>query len=450
MKTVRWSLGSNVALMFLLVPITIGLAVSACVSPTLTLSGAVAIMVLVLAFWFPEFSVWAVLAVSGFELLATALKIDVSILSTTSFAVAIVGLLGTLRPKQSKISRNTKRILAATIIITVLGTVVSQYTIGPLQAIQGVRLFVTPIFVALIASTLSAAAGARLMRLGTLIVALSAVAAIFEGLIGISGLVQRGFAYGTTVRSYEGQLRAPGLFATNYALGAFAGIMGALAITWWPTLEPGRAGNRLRVVAILASITCLITSTYRTGLLVFFLAIGIWIVTDRARSNFIRRFILIVGSVALFVYILLSGLLRTDSLGERVTLWQNLFAQHSFQILGNGFGYSGAASASRFATRRIVVDNYFINLTLQLGVVSLIIFVVLIWLSFSLIRRSTHDRIFSSGATLLATIAAFALVDYWEYTAAMSLILAAVGMSRSNFTKELSPNNRPHENHYRR
>jgi len=264
----------------------------------------------------------------------------------------------------------------------------------------------------------------------TLIVCASAIASAAEFALGPGALVRAGLDYGTSVRTYQGILRAPGLFATNYALGSFAGVAGALAIVWWRYIEP-RTGHWWRIATFVGAIACLGFSIYRTGMVVFAVAVLTWVMLDASRGKVSRRLAAVVMLALLAAVVFVKGLVSTSSLHDRLAHWATIPSQYGFPLLGHGLGFSGVASGNQAAVERVVVDNYFINIALQLGVVGIVFLIALTLITVRTLRATGPSPMMSSGAVLLSAIIAFFFVDFWEYGAAMGLVFFAVASSYS-------------------
>jgi hypothetical protein len=262
----------------------------------------------------------------------------------------------------------------------------------------------------------------------------SLAAALYQRAVGPSALMALGLEYGTTVRSYFGELRAPGIFLTNYELGAFAGVLGALAVVWWPKL--GLLGERdrwWRLAALVSSVGCLLLSIYRTGLVVLLASLGLWLIFGSGGagrlSAVLRNVSLLAGSLGLVGVVLSGGYASTDSLIARQAQWSSILTLIDWSPTGLGVGAVGAASVSRFAEDPVVVDNYVISSFLQFGWLGPLALFALACFAASHVRDAARTPVLNSFFVLFAACLAFLLVDFWEYTAAMSLAMFAAGVA---------------------
>ncbi|WP_427115761.1 hypothetical protein [Pseudarthrobacter scleromae] len=375
----------------------------------------------------PWLAIVAIVGVEAFVLPLMAAGIDRGPITLASFALGIIGAFATL----IKGVPQTRIIVWATVAVTVLllanGIMVGLMSLPFEQLLAGIRIFLTPILAGIIGLGAVDSTRYRVLRFATIVIGFSFFAALYETFIGIDGLISLGLDYGTNVRSYYGELRAPGLFATNYSLGAFAGVMGSLAFVWWPSIEIGINAAKWRIVAIVCGVGCLILSIYRTGVLVLLVSIVLWTLFGRGKGATARKSIATVSGIFVVVYFFQSGLASTASLIARQSVWSSVIENHGFAWFGNGLGFAGSSSISRFSAEEIIVDNYYLNLLLQLGVLAVLLFIPLLVVGAQLTVKSSSISGLQSGYVLVACGVAFVFVDFWEYTSAMSLALFCVG-----------------------
>ena len=383
----------------------------------------------------PFLGIAVVVMADGFALTTTMAGISGTVLQTYAFVAAAVGAASAVI-RLGDYRRRYAPIAAFVVFVILCGSLSATANIPLLQTVQGARLLLVPLLCGVIGLSVSRRQMVLLMRLSTVVVVCSAAASAVENYLGVGQLVASGLDYGTTVRSFAGSLRAPGLFVTNYGLGSFAGVFGALALTWWPQLEPGKSGRGWRLVAAGASVICLLLSIYRTGILVLATAVVLLFIFDRRQGRLLRQMVLILGGAAFFVYVETAGFTSSSSLFERFSVWGAVLAQYPLKAFGYGLGFSGSASGSRFAERQIVVDNYFMSLGLQFGLLAIVMVLVVVFIAIRSLTLSTRQPILSSASTLLAVVIAFLFVDFWEYTAATSLVVAAVAFSGQRVVAE--------------
>jgi len=392
------------------------------------LGGAVMVVAVVRRPWI---AVATVLAVEGFALAFLLAGVDTSLLHYATSALAAIGAVISLSRSRSE-SAHAAMLATVVGMVVVFGAFASWLSAMPNeQIVAALRLVLTPALCAVIGRSATTEQARAMLKLATVLVVSSALAAVVERRQGIDRLVNLGLEYGTTVRSYDGLLRAPGLFATNYSMGAFAGVVGALALAWWPAVA-GNGDRRWRQVALVASAACLILSIYRTGMLVLvFTASVLLFMADRGQKAGERRLLRLAGGSIFVAYVAYSGLLSTESTDDRFLVWSSILRNFETPLTGNGLGFSGSASVSRFAETVIVVDNYYLSLFLQLGVFSLALFLPMGWIAVRMLVRASAQPLLRAGIVVTGCLVAFAFVDFWEYTSAMSLALFAGAAARN-------------------
>ena len=320
-----------------------------------------------------------------------------------------------------------------------VGIVVGFTSLPTEQAAQGLRSLCLPFLAAITACALTVTDLRWIMRCLTPVVCASAVAAVVQHAAGKVALIEFGLNAGTTVRTYEGILRASGLSLTNYHLGSFSAVFLALAAIWWFALETSFRERAWVVAGMLGSLICLAASVYRTGFLVVLLSIVMWLLGTRAGTAGVRIFAAVSAICAVFLVKAL-GFDSTSSLDQRYTNWGRI-VDRGFRFLGEGVGSAGAGSASSFALDRLVTDNYFLHIFVQFGYVGLLLIaIVLVWTARVLIRSGAAPLL-HSGYVLVSAIAAFWFVEFWEYSSAMMLVLSASTASYSIFMAEASARN---------
>lgn len=376
----------------------------------------------------PWLAIVAVLAADGLALLLVLGHVDTAAVDSGVFLLTLTALLASRARARSPLPSVVVVLLVLVALVLTCGLLVASSAGIPFsQSLSGLRRFAVPAICGLIALSMSEREASRVLRAATVLVSASAVAALVEQSLGAGALESAGLTYGVTVRHYQEELRAPGLFATNYTLGAFAGVLGGLAVAWWPTLRT-RSDKVWSTMALLASCACLLLSIYRTGIVVLIVSVALWLLIVERRGTLGRRLLTVTAAVSAVGYVFSAGLGSTGSLLQRGQLWRDVVDRYGIPPLGHGLGFSGAASESRFSARTVVVDNYYLSLSLQYGLLAIAIIGPLVVLSVLMLRQSRQFPRLRSGAVLAACLVAFLFVDFWEYTSAMSLAMTAVAV----------------------
>ncbi len=408
--------------------------------PDLVVLGLVTAGVVIGVVLRPFLAVFAVLAVDALGLVLVLTRLDTGALNLATFGLVGLAAVSTRIRASTAFPRRALHFLVTVSLVLAVGVSVALVSaVPPNQVLAGFRLLATPLLCAVIALGMSKQQASSVLKVATILAVASAVASVVETRLGIGGLLDVGLTYGTNIRQYEGELRAPGLFTTNYALGAFAGVLGALAFVWWPVLGLSRWDRIWRWVAIAASSACLVLSIYRTGILVLLFSLALWIaISEEGRSAFGRRLLGGIAGAVAVAYVLSAGFGSAASLEDRTRVWSRVLAQYDLEILGHGLGFSGAASSSRFAIDRVTVDNYYLSLALQLGVFAAPLLFLMALSTLWMLRHARRVPILRAGIVLAACLVGFLFVDFWEYTAAMALALTSAGVAYGRYHAERS------------
>ena len=409
------------------------------VGPGWTLAAYAAIAAVVALLRYPILAVHGFLVATGIGLIPHLVGFDSGLFAWISTALLVIGTIGAVTRRKFWNSRGAVALLVASGIFIMIGALVGATTVSPEVAAQGVRLWINPILAVLIAMTCAnGRSGMRLMKTATIIVVVSTVAAAVELAVGMDRiLLLTPLEYGEQIRSTGGVFRAPGLFQRHYEFGAFAGVLGALAVLWRPVGERTRGDRAWRALAIAVSVVALVLSWYRGGFVIFLVAVALAILLERDARLIGRKILAVIAVCALFVYLVGVGFTSSESLVERTYVWSRLIQEYPVEFFGYGFGFAGAASQSRFAEVSIFTDNYFLNMLLQVGpVLAVAFFAVLFVVAARMTRRSRTVPALRVGSVIFALLASFVVVEFWEYSAATALMLAVVAAAAAAQPRE--------------
>ncbi|KAB1661084.1 hypothetical protein F8O07_03765 [Pseudoclavibacter sp. CFCC 13796] len=311
--------------------------------------------------------------------------------------------------------------VAATLII-MLGLIVGLANLPTLQVMQGLRILALPLLIGIGGFALAESDLRIVMRVLSLVIVGSAIAATIEVSRGVDYLIDAGLTYGTTVRTYEGEtLRAPGLALTNYDLGSFAGVFTALCLLWWIRNEQSKLGRVWAVFASAAGIACLFLSVYRTGLILLVVALALALIAMLYKRPALA---ILAGAGILGIYQLVGrlGFDNAESLTSRQETWGQLLEADS-GFFGSGIGAAGAASGGTASVARIVTDNYFLSIWVQFGVPGLVLILLLLIWGVNVAWRSLRSADMYCGLVFCAALVACLFVEFWEYSSAMGFAL---------------------------
>lgn len=298
----------------------------------------------------------------------------------------------------------------------------------------------------------------RHRAVASVIVALSVLTAIWalrQSLLGFTVAELASINSQESTRFVGTQVRSVGMFAISQEFGVFAGT-----VTPWLVVLAVRSRGRARwflwaAVALLSA--ALLTSLTRTAILAALIASFVGIITNAPGRNVVSRFLggsviaLIVFGSGFFAMKSSSDIRVVDAVARIETLlnigedasftartdevwWRgvNLMTEHP---LGLGAGAAGPAS-SRFPEAapfgRVVVDNGFIMVGVQLGWLGMAAFIwmlvaLLIWLG-----RSTGTLARAGSMTMLALLVSMIASQYWSLSAPGILVGSIIGLGVSD------------------
>ena len=284
---------------------------------------------------------------------------------------------------------------------------------------------------------------------------LTAVWALRQSLLGFTAAELGSINRQESTRFVGMQVRSIGMFTISQEFGVFAGT-----VTPWLVVLAVRARGRRRwllwaAVALLSA--ALLTSLTRTAILAALIASLVGIITNAPGRTPISRFLggsaiaLIVFGFGFFAMKSSSDTRVVDAVARIETLlnvgedasfparpdevwWRgiHLMTEHP---LGLGAGAAGPAS-SRFPEAapfgRVVVDNGFIMVGVQLGWLGVAMFIwmllaLLIWLG-----RSTGTFARAGSMAILALLVAMIASQYWSLSAPGILVGSIIGLGISD------------------
>jgi len=340
-----------------------------------------------------------------------------------SSAVVVCGLaVAVVVRRGGAIPMRWVAVATVTAVAAAAGAAVGVAHHGLAQTATGLRLVFVPVAMIVVVAAIPAAAVRRLLTLLSWLVVANAAAALIELAVGPAQLVRIGFSDDRNVRYIDGVFRVPGLTGFNAELGMLAGayLLGYLAAWLTPHARPRARSWHLAAVAATVALGL---STSRSGaLLVVGGMIGA-VLLRRSRSR-VRRVVSLALAGGLVVAVAgafaVLGAAGSRSLFERFAVWGHLL--RGVPLYGHGIGGAGAATYSRVASSPpVFVDNYYLNIGLQLGPVAMVLLIGavvagLVWLA----RGSTAHPGWVMPIALVAGLAAASLViDTWEFPAAL-------------------------------
>jgi hypothetical protein len=383
---------------------------------------------------------------AAFAVLADGVAFPLLILGSTSTLINIGVLIAVLAALPAVLARrqaNTLvlRVAALVFVLTLPGLLIAFFQLPTAQWLSGIRYIVVPLAVAVLGSTLSDRQLRLVLKGVTCLMVVAAIAAAIENSLGSDELLKlTKVGYGVSIRNIGSALRAPGTFATNYLLGAYASVVAVVALLWWGTLKDAKRDLGWRIVALASALAGLAFSTYRTGVILLAVSVGAAVFLSGPSIKAWVKVLVATIAGALVAGFLVIGLGNSDSFYERLAVWRGLL-DSATSVLGNGLGYSGAASGAAGSAAQIFTDNYYISLWLQFGVAGAAIVVIFVGIFVALLveGRRGNPRAAVAVALWAGTLVAFAFVELWEYTSAMSIIAMIVGASARGYRRSPAP-----------
>jgi len=316
---------------------------------------------------------------------------------------------------------------AAAIVVAGVSSAVGIAHHGVAQTATGLRLLAIPIAMIVLVAALPPAAIERLITLLSWLVVANAVAAVIELAVGPARLIRMGFSDQHNVRYIDGVFRAPGLTEVNTELGLLAGayLLGYVVLWLMPATRPHRWAWH---AAAAAAVVCLVLSTSRSGAVLVVAGVlgSLLLRRPRGRARRVLTLALAGGLVVVLAgAFAVIGAAGSGSLFERFVVWRDLL--RGVPVFGYGIGGAGAATYSRVASSPpVFVDNYFLNLGLQLGPVVMVLVVAAVVGALAWLARGSADH--PHRVILVAVVSGLAaaslVIDSWEFPAAvLALIL---------------------------
>lgn len=265
------------------------------------------------------------------------------------------------------------------------------------------------------------------------------IAATWQSISGVDAFLSLGLKYGTSVRTIDGVLRAPGLTIINSELGLFAGAIGLFAalqlILRW------RLQHKFWAISTtLISIGCILMSTSRSGALV--IATGIIIALVYVNNQMARKAATIWSASFFLLLIVLGfgyiGATSNASWADRLAQWFSLLSS-GVQVFGSGFGAVGAATFSGYSSRNpVFTDNVYISILIQFGLAGLLLFCI--WIYRLLRARFPQDNtenikaLVITKSILVSLLVTGILVEVIDYPLAMLCASLFIGGAKNDFT----------------
>jgi hypothetical protein len=400
--------------------------------PTYALAG-VALFLIVM--W-PSTGIAVAICIESCKLVPTLLGLSSANLSL----VATAALMAAAASRTARFPLNGRRFLVVSGLLVAIagpGLLIGFAQSAPLHMVSTLNLLVAPFAAFAAARYCSPRTHRHMLRFAILLLTANAAACAWQVSTGVGGLVAQGLNYGTTVRQIDGVLRTPGLTMTSATAGLFAG-----AVLMWLIVglrnPAARVGRLWTALGIASGATVLVLSTSRSGaILAVVTALTVAIVwlpsatleTGRPRNAvFAGRTLIVLGVLAIPVALTQYGANSSDSLFDRTVVWEGLLSGN-VSMFGIGAGSVGASSYSEYNPRGgVFVDNSWLSLLLQYGLVGAIGTMLLLVVSLVRLAKISKWAPRESGASaavvaVLVAISVTALfVEILDYAIVMMIV----------------------------
>lgn len=220
-------------------------------------------------------------------------------------------------------------------------------------------------------------------------------------LTGIEVLILKGYEYGTNLKHIDGYPRLPSISGTPDSYAFF------LAITSLILVNELRKYKKNKLSYLLTIITFLFLSlaTIRSAIIFFIIvhiSLFIYTVSNLHKEKFLFRLITIFTVSALsipiiFINFLDSKIFDMYSIFDRISHWFTnipIFSSCEFWF-GKGLGAVGSASKSVFKlgyeSLNYPVDNQFLSIFIQIGMVGLFAFLAMLFKVYSFLRKFLYN-----------------------------------------------------------
>jgi hypothetical protein len=246
------------------------------------------------------------------------------------------------------------------------------------------------------------------------------VVAIIEYKLGVYYLMSIGLQYGKELRHINGLLRPPALFLNHFEYGLFSAAIFVACIAHMEYSSP-QTDKWIKFGISISSLGVLL-STARTAIVIVLAA---YILKNQFKSSdsflLYGRIAKAVNAAGMVILIALisPSLSSAGSAYSRIDNWRLILSEFNIWI-GSGLGIAGGATSSNFYNKEqaVIVDNYFLSLLAQVGILGLILFLLCLYF---LIETQLKNKFI-----ITALLCSFLTLESWEYSASMTIFLISL------------------------
>ncbi|RZT21375.1 hypothetical protein [Fictibacillus sp. BK138] len=206
---------------------------------------------------------------------------------------------------------------------------------------------------------------------------------LIQYFLGIEKLLNFGYEYGINVKHFYGYLRLPSTIGTP---DGYAILLAFLSII----IERNIKNKKIKILFFIVSMVFILSSTIRSAIMYWLVAyitlFFLRVLTSRTKFIIYSSLLLIFVPIFLFIMSKVNNsLFSIHSLEDRLSHW-NLIEFDPFStkgIIGSGLGSVGASSVKLEEINRSLngyaVDNQFLAIYYQIGILGIIIFLLIIF-----------------------------------------------------------------------
>lgn len=344
-------------------------------------------------------------------------------LSFVTLILQLIGLLASLilffRSSKSKLFRPILKSLFLLTFICTMGFIIGIPNVDFIVQLQAIKILILPVVLS-IGSINKHFNWQKYLKTLIILLCFENIVAIIELRMGIFTLMTLGLEYGSELRQIKGQLRPPALFLNHFEYGLFSAsvFVACLSLKRYSASQNYAWMNAGLIISSLG----VFLSTARTAVIIVLVS---YILKNQTNSNIFRihskRIVKIINSIGVLsvVALIFPSLVASESLYSRVINWQNILSRFNI-VIGNGLGSAGGATSSNFYRQesKVIVDNYFLSLLSQIGVLGLCLFIFCL---LGLTRLPLRHKYI-----VFALVSSFLTLESWEYFGAMTILLISM------------------------
>ncbi len=209
---------------------------------------------------------------------------------------------------------------------------------------------------------------------------------------------------------FQGDIRAFSLFNSGWSFGHFAAFIAVIALWRWLFRQPGSQQSWLMPAFFVAAMACVYFCLTRTVYLVALAGIfaTFWLARSRQNDRFVAAhwlpalfalggFMVARGIKDLMGFLGLGndGIFNSGSLDYRQeawAIWTDVWLNQGVANALFGAAVTQKDSGQLYGESTVLIDNVFIAIGVQVGIVGMLIWIGLMWVLWSFMLREARER----------------------------------------------------------